>query len=61
MRPPRSSPRINLRFRDIGEMDAVELIANSDGLDLQNWLRWLIRRELNRRLKKQKDNSDEQD
>ena len=42
-------------------MDEAELIANSVGLDLQNWLRWLVRRELNRRRKKEKDGSDEQD
>ena len=60
MRPPRSSPRINLRFQSLEEMDAVELIANNDGLDLQNWLRWRVRLELNRRRKKEKDGSDEQ-
>ena len=61
MRPPRSSQRINLRFPSFAEMDEAELIANSVGLDLQNWLRWLVRRELNRRRKKEKDGSDEQD
>ena len=49
MRRPRSSPRINLRFATIEEMDRIELIANQDGLDLQNWLRWLVRREMNKR------------
>jgi len=46
MRPPRSSARINLRFNDLEEMDAIELRANKDGLDLQNWLRWLVRQEM---------------
>lgn len=53
MRPPRSSPRINLRFQSLEEMDAVELVANSDGLNLQNWLRWLVRREINSRRARQ--------
>lgn len=46
MRPPRSSARINLRFHNLEEMDAIELQANKDGLDLQNWLRWLVRQEM---------------
>lgn len=49
MRSPRKSARINLRFSNLEEMDAVELIANKDGLTLQNWIRWLIRRERNLR------------
>ena len=52
MRPPRSAPRINLRFSDLEEMDQIELLANQDGLDLQNWIRRLIRNEArNRRIK----------
>lgn len=46
MRPPRSSARINLRFRDLHEMDEIELRANQEGLDLQNWLRQLVRQEI---------------
>ena len=52
MRKPRSSSRINLRFWDLEEMDQIELRANQDGLDLQNWIRCLIRDEMKyRRLK----------
>lgn len=46
MRSPRSSARINLRFRDLHEMDKIELRANEQGLDLQNWLRQLVRQEM---------------
>lgn len=46
MRSPRSSPRINLRFKNLEIMDDVELTANKDGLDLQTWLRRLALREV---------------
>lgn len=49
MRSPRSTPRINLRFADMEEMDIIELVANNDGLDLQNWIRRLIRMEIKKR------------
>ena len=46
MRSPRSAPRLNVRFPSQEEMDEVELRANDDGLDLQNWIRRLIREEM---------------
>lgn len=46
MRPPRSNPRLNLRFRDHHEMDEIDLRANQEGLDLQNWVRQLVRHEI---------------
>ena len=49
MRPPRSSSRINLRFKTLAIMDEVELAANMDGLNLQNWLRRLVHQELQTR------------
>ena len=61
MRPPRKSPRINFRLPSLAKMDEVELVANSDGLDLQNWLRWLVRREINSRRKRKKGDSDDMD
>lgn len=52
MRRPRSSARINLRFASIEEMDVIELRANKDGLDLQSWIRQLVRQEIrNKRLR----------
>jgi len=49
MRTPRSTPRINLRFHTLEFMDVVELTANREGLDLQNWLRRLVHREITNR------------
>ena len=46
MRHVRKSPRINVRFDDLEEMDSIELRANQEGLTLQNWIRRLARREL---------------
>ena len=47
MSPRRANPRINLRFPSIAEIDEIERQANLDGLDLQNWLRQLVRDEMN--------------
>ena len=46
MSSPRKEPRINLRFDSNEEMDTIELRANQDGLNLQNWIRQLIRIEM---------------
>ena len=46
---PRKDPRINVRFPTMREMDLVELTANRDGLDLQNWIRQLVRDEIDER------------
>ena len=46
MRHVRKSPRINVRFDNLEEMDSIELRANQEGLTLQNWIRRLARREL---------------
>lgn len=42
----RTKPRINLRFKDLEEMDIIELRANQEGLNLQSWIRQLIRLEI---------------
>jgi|GEM_PF-6848821 len=46
MKPRRTKPRLNLRFPSLAELDTIERQANLDGLDLQNWLRQLVRQEM---------------
>lgn len=49
MGQPRKHPRLNVRFLNLEVMDEIELFANTDGLDLQNWIRKLIFDEMNGR------------
>lgn len=38
MTRPRLEPRINIRFSSLQKMDEVELFANQNGYNLQDWM-----------------------
>ena len=46
MTRPRLEPRINIRFSSLQKMDEVELFANQNGYNLQDWMRLLVEREM---------------
>lgn len=46
MKKARKHPRINIRFENLEQMDLIESKAHQNGMTLQNWIRWLIMREL---------------
>ena len=47
-------PRINLWFRDHAELNQIELVANKAGLSGPQWIRRIVRQQLEKDLLEQK-------